>query len=319
MNGLYNRIRNFALRNTKEESAISFFMGFLYRLFTNEIVDAVMNILGTVAISIMTGVGYYGIFFFICVILYSLSLLLMACAKRYQREKLIENRILKQALFGVNGTLREWAIELQKSAKLVLNLKKRSLDAMRRSVASINFQSAAFVVCVNLRNNLTKYYDNDNIYITIFQKQVTDEGMFCKMIAYSEEHEPSTYGEPYYIPEYREDLLGNIEYHSYLFSVNKTDIAVLPDHKSVEKSFVPHQKSAEREEEIQQYIGIPIAPAKLGVTFILQVDTNIPYLFGKDKHTVTLLAKTAIYPFAQFLHMIYEQSRTIEQLIGGDN
>lgn len=319
METLYSRVKKFALKKAKNESVLFILINLLYRLFIHEIMDAVISILGTVVIGIMIGVKYYGVFFYICIGLYSSFLILVAFAKKYQHEKLIENRTLKQSLSGINGTLRAWSIELQKSARTIYGLKRKKRELLKNSVASINFQSAAFVVCENLKNNLTKYYDNDNIYVTIFQKQKKDSKEFCKMIAYSEEKEPSTYGDSYKIPKYEESLLGKIDYHSYLFAANSTDISALPDPESVEKCFVKHKKSAERENNIQQYIGIPIAPANLGVTFILQIDTNIPYLFGKNKEEIISLVKTAVFPFAQFLHMVYEQSRTIEQLIGGGN
>lgn len=319
MNKLYNQVKLFARKHTKHDSAISHFISFLYQVFSNELADAIISIIGTVIIGIMTSINYYGLGFYLVIFVYILCVLLMALAKRHQNEKLHNLHMLKQALIGGTYILREWAIELQKSAKTICSLKRRSPEAMKNAVASINFQSAAFVVCENLCDTLCKYCDNDNIYITVYQKYSDSNVTKCKMIAYSGKYEPSTFNETYIIPDDSTGLLGEIEYHTYLFSTNKTDMVTLPDKESIRKCFVLHQKSSEREEVLQQYIAIPIAPAKLGVTFLLQVDTNISELFGKDSESVKNFAKTAIYPFAQFLHMVYEQSRTVEQLIGGEH
>lgn len=313
----YSKIKKYILIKTKKESNLSYLFNFLYQIFTNEIFAAIISLLETVVIALMINFNYFKIGFWITIIIYILSVLCIAFANKYQKEKAMSNKILKQSLAGLNQTLRAWAIELQKSAKTILNLHIKSSEAINNAVKRINFQSAAFTVCRGLCNNLTKYYENDDVYVTVYQKQITDSGNFCKMIAYSCEHEPSTYAELYDIPEFAFNLYGKIEYHTYLFSSNQTDISVLHNRENVDKAFVTHEKSKKRECEIQQYIAIPIAPAKLGVTFILQVDTNVADLFGKNEEDVKALAKISIYPYAQFLHLIYEQSRTIEQLIGG--
>lgn len=317
MNKIYETIKKFALEKSKEGTALGSLVLFLYQLFSNAIMNASINVVGTVFIAVMIGIGHYGIDFILCVTFYTIGVLFGALAKAYQQKRLIENRTLKQSLFAVNGTLRGWSIQLNKCAESIFNSKSKSIREKHRIADGIDFQKAAFTVCDNLCNCLTKYYENDNIYITVFQRQKTLQSDSCLMIAYSGGVIPSSFHDIYEIPLDVSDLLGKIEYHSYLFGDNKTDIAVLPDQKSVSEHFVPHPKRAEREKGIQQYIAVPIAPAGLDVTFILQVDTNIPGLFGKNYEDVLIMAKTAIYPFAQFLHMIYEESRLIEQFIGG--
>lgn len=324
-NKVYKRVRKFALEKSMDGTLFASIILLLYRLFTSVIVDAIITILGTVVIAIMIGRGYYRWPFWICVFVYMILVVLMAWAKGYQKERLKEYRILKQALLGVDGTLRMWSDELHNHANAIMNLKIKTQSYIREEAEKIDFQHACFLVCNNIWTRLTKYYENENIYVTVFQKnkqfdkRTNEEKSTCRMIAYSGNTIPSSFNEVYKIPTYTDDLKGTVEYHSYLFSANNTNICVLPDRESVKKNFVIHQRCAEREEAIQQYIGIPIAPAGLDVTFILQVDTNIPNLFGKDKEEVTLLAQTAIYPFAQFLHMTYEELRMIAQIVGGGN
>ena len=75
-----------------------------------------------------------------------------------------------------------------------------------------------------------------------------------------------------------------------------------------------HKDNKEREEKIQQYICFPISIAKSGVLFLLQVDTCVKGLFGCDNDSVKEFVANYVYPYGQFLHMVYEEQRTIEQL-----
>ena len=70
----------------------------------------------------------------------------------------------------------------------------------------------------------------------------------------------------------------------------------------------------QEEENIQQYICIPITPSNMDVTFLLQLDTCVKDYFGDSIESVNEYIIENIYPFAQFLYMIYEEARTIEQL-----
>ena len=248
---IYEHLKNFVIKHVSNDSAGAYFLKFIYRLLIVEYIDAIITIIGTVLIGIMIGINYFGVFFWVVVVIYMVLIFAVACAKRFLKEKNREHRIFKQALIGVDSTLRTWAIELQKCAKSLYNNKSRTANAIQRSVSSIDFQTAAFIVCEKIWQNLTKYCENENIYVTVFQKQENEDGCICKMIAYSGDHEPSSYGQSYIIPEYSENLLGKIEYHTYLFAVNRNDIAVLPDHKSVLKNFLPHEQSVERENSVQ--------------------------------------------------------------------
>lgn len=315
MSKWYTAVRKWILAKIQKEDALSSLIKFLYLFFANDYVQTIISLIGTVAIGLMTAFQYFGVFFWITIIVYCLAVVLIAWANRYQKEKMNETRLLKQALLGIDVVLRTWGVKMQKCAK---KMKTLSLPTDRVAIEKIltetDFQAAAFTVCEKLCDNLSKYCDNDNVYITVYQKFEEQGELKCKMVAFSGNHEPSTYSDRYTIPKYSEDLFGVIEYHTFVFAANKTDISTFCNPMEVETAFVLHEKSRKREEKIQQYICVPIAPAKLGVTFLLQIDTDVPNLFGRDKETVEKFAKIAIYPFAQFLHMMYEQSRTIGQL-----
>lgn len=315
MTNVYVTVRKWILAKIQKEDAISSLIKFAYFFFNNEYVQASISLIGTVAIGVMTAFKYFNAVLWITIVVYCGAVLLMAWANRYRKEKMNEARLLKQALIGMDIVLRTWGIKMQKCAQ---KLKDLSLQADRETIKRIltetDFQAAAFLVCEKLCDSLSKYCENDDVYVTLYQKFKERDELECKMIAYSGDHEPSTYDVVYSIPKNSENLMGKIEYHTYVFAANNKDISTFCNSGEVEAAFVLHEKSKDREEEIQQYICAPIAPAKQGVTFLLQIDTRVPDLFGKDKESVDRFAKIAIYPFAQFLHMMYEQSRTIGQL-----
>jgi len=167
---------------------------------------------------------------------------------------------------------------------------------------------------LNIRNTLSKKDEKDDVYVTVYQKKTTNIGTYCKMIAYSEDHEVTSYNKEYQILPEHKDKFGEIEYHTYVFAKELKEVTSFHSKELVEEAFCIHESCEERERKIQQYICIPISPAGLGVTFLLQVDTNEEGLFGSTEEAVNDFAKNIIYPYAQFLHMIYEQSRVVEQL-----
>ena len=144
----------------------------------------------------------------------------------------------------------------------------------------------------------------------------TYEKNINKMIACSGFHGSPSWGEEYEIPQcFNKSLKKEIPYHSYIFASGDNSIRVLSNKKEVEEYFVPHKKSESRELDIQQYIGIPISVPDFGIMLLLQIDTDIPKLFGKDRQEMKEFAASAIFPFSQFLYMAYEQSNLTEALL----
>ena len=312
---IYQNIKQFAIKHASKETTFSGFIVFLFGIFTNEFTDVIITIISTLILGGMYAKKYFGKWFIISAIIYCILLLFSAIAKKYYREKLFESKMNRQALMGISEVLRAWSVCLQKCARSIAASNKTK-NEIKLALRNANFQSVAFTVCEKLHTNLTKYCESEDVYITIYQKYKIKNKSFCKMIAYSINNEPATFNEEYLIPMSSEGQLGKVPYHSYLFSLNSTNIDVLSTSDAINDKFIIHEKNRSREECLQQYIAIPIAPAKQGVIFLLQIDTCKEKLFGNNKNEVERFIQTAIYPYAQFLHMIYEESRVLEQLQG---
>lgn len=310
------KVEAYVRRKAHRDSAADHFIQFAFRFFSNEIVSGVATIIGTVVIALMVGWGYYGWGFWVIVGIYSLTIICIRWANGYAKQKLQDNTHFQNALRGMGSVLRAWAITLQKAAtqfkKINFETERKAVDC---TISTMDFQTAAFFVCEKLQELLTWSQNLRDIYVTVYQRVKDEHGMdCCKMIAYSQDHEPTGYGRKYKVPSAEEANFGSIELHSYIFASGKTDTIVLPDKEAVQSAFELHSGCETREQNICQYIGIPIVPAGLGVTFLLQVDTSIPSFFGDSEEGMKEFSNNVINPFAQFLHMIYEQGRTVEQL-----
>ena len=310
-----------------ENSMSAYLIQFTYHFFANIYIQAIVSIVGTVVIAVMIDKSYYGTGFWITTCFYIFATVMIAWANQHIRAKIKDTKIFQSTLYGLSATLRSMAIALQKYAKKLeeaktvekkTNSRKKSQDRRERKQivedSEIDFQTAAFTVCEKLHDTLSRKDEKDDVYVTVFQKKTERASAYCRMIAYSAKHEVSSYNAKYPIPPKEKALFGKIEYHTYVFAKEKKEVTTFHTQEEVQEAFCVHEACEDREKEIQQYICIPISPAGLGVTFLLQVDTNEQGFFGSSKSAVDDFAKNTIYPYAQLLHMIYEQSRVIEQL-----
>lgn len=319
MNKVFKSIVNISRR----DNAFSYLIHFLYEAFSNEIFNAVANILGTVVIAIFISHGYYGLWFGLGVALYIIIIFMSAVSRNYARNRQKQLRMYTQSLYGLDEILRAWADTLKNSSTHIRNARLR--ERISPFIEDFDFQNAAIFVCKKLFSHLSAAYGTNNIYITVYMRCLNskyDKDDFDStkyintMIACSDNHGSSSWDEDYEIPnKFYKGLKKEIPYHSYIFASGNNAIRVLSNKQEVDDYFVPHRQSESRERDIQQYIGIPISVPKFGIMFLLQIDTDIPKLFGKDQNEMKEFAASAIFPFSQFLYMAYEQSNMTDSLL----
>lgn len=243
--------------------------------------------------------------------------ILSSWANDYAKQKNDDAQHFCNAIIQLKATLRSWAVAKQKVSKKFqkFNLYTDS-KAVSDALSDMDFQTAAFIICEKLSQFLEGIDKSSKAYVTVYQriKQPGSDSEGCRMIAYSSNFEPKSYSTIYPIPANNTE---GIEFHSYIFPSGQTETIVLPDIDSVKSKFKAHNGCEKREADICQYVGIPIAPAKLGVTFLLQVDVSTPDLMGNSEESVKEFADNTIRSFADFLHMIYEDGRLIEQILNG--
>ena len=294
-----NDINTFVLESSRKKGAIGDLICFAYKFFSHEWVDIMTSIIGTVIIALLIGCGDYSIRLVIACTIYVVLLLLSTWAKAY-KHKTYKNLIdSSESLNSLSNIIDSWQYDLYSCAKKINQNKNKDQEVIATFLSDLSFQRAAFYVCRSIRELVAEQYqiNIDNIYITVFQRIQTDSSDVCKMIAYSCTQEPTTYGYSYTIPKKNKSKQKKIEFHTKKFVYNDTNITVALNRKKVEELFVMHQDNLEREEKIQQYICFPIAIAKCGVLFLLQLDTSIEGLFGNDDNNVKhFIANYVYYP-----------------------
>lgn len=312
---MLNKPSSFIIKHSKDDSVFSLLIQITYKIFSSPYVSCFISIIGTIVIAIFIGNNCYNYSFFIFVGVYIVSLYLSTWANTYKNNKMNNYNNCKKAILSLDKILRSWGLELRKCAKQLHQLDPSANDnSINSTLSATSFQVGAFFVCSSLSEKLFNEKSRDKVYITIYQKIIRKDKTICRMIAYSGNHEPSSYKEEYEIPKKEKIDDQEIEFHTRIFSNNLTDPIVLLNHEQVMNEFKLHEISSEREENIQQYICIPITPSNMDVTFLLQLDTCVKDYFGDSIESVNEYIIENIYPFAQFLYMIYEEARTIEQL-----
>ena len=309
---LYDKIKELFYRNTQNDSYKTHILKSLLKIFSSGYEQILASIISAIIFAVMISKNYYGVFFYITIVVYLITSVLSLWAHNINGEQISLLKKYKQATSAMNNLLRYYAVEYQQIAKK--NTNERNTNSKINNLLSVtNFQKASFAVCEHLRSFLSTKTGHDDIYITIYQQEIIDNKPICRMIAYSCPYEPSNYGKMYEIGEYTENDLTTVEFFRYLFSMQKKELTCLATNEQIVSNFKKNEtrsKNTEyREDILQQYIGVPITIAKQGVVFLLQVDTVTKDLFGTNEKELKEFASSAIYPFAQFLHMMYEQQR----------
>lgn len=214
------QIEAYVRRKAHGTSATDHLIQFAFRFFSNEIVAGLTTIIGTVVIAVMVGCSYYKWGFWVIVAVYCFAIICIGWANSYAKQKLQDNAHFQNALRGMGSVLRAWAITLQKAAaqfkRIDIKTEKKAVDC---AVATMDFQTAAFFVCEKLQELLTRLGNSSDIYVTVYQRVKDEQGKdCCKMIAYSQDHEPTGYKQKYEVPSAAEAIFGRIALHSYIFA-----------------------------------------------------------------------------------------------------
>lgn len=129
-----------------------------------------------------------------------------------------------------------------------------------------------------------------------------------KMVAYAndENKNPSSYTTYFNLNE--SDIL-----FVRIFNDLDGEIICQPNKKAVNEAFKKLPGSVKREEEICQYIGIPIKTNRNEIELLLQIDISKENIFGKNEKQMKLFAKNILYPYAVLLHKTYERDLIFNQ------
>lgn len=121
-------------------------------------------------------------------------------------------------------------------------------------------------------------------------------------------------------------------FYIHFFSENKTDIEILTGSENINNSFLFHNSTKTREEQIKQYIGIPISHIETSdslsanlnspirnqqhITFaVIQIDFQEEWLLGKTKNEVTSITNSAFSGIISYLQTALQVEELTKNLL----
>lgn len=170
-----------------------------------------------------------------------------------------------------------------------------------------DFQNLSFFICNELYNFITQNCNCGKCEITIFQRfSNNDNKEYVKMIAYknSKNSKPSSYNEEFALV-YKKNK--QVPVFVSVFNDINADVKILHNKKSVKQEFKIFPGSKSRENNICQYIGIPIKTNRDKVEVVLQIDVSEKNVFGRTYNSVKQFADYIIIPFCNLLYCSYER------------
>lgn len=177
-----------------------------------------------------------------------------------------------------------------------------------------NYQKAAQLVCQEIYDIIKNVTDEDSHQVNLFKRFKRDDGSeFIQMIAFAnkESVHPASWGSTY-------ELNTNSKkkyYHQKIFDDNISMLYKLKNNAEIINAFKLNKKREEREWNLQQYIGIPIFCNEQRVVSLLQIDTDVPNLFGETYDDITKFCRMFL-PFIHLLLVNYYNERLIHSFWG---
>lgn len=198
-----------------------------------------------------------------------------------------------------------------KTATYLYRVNKRIVRAIKEKkieVGALNsiadFQTFSFMICSELCDFIVDIFGCD-CEVTIFQRFTdTKNKDFVKMIAFknSKNHQPSTYGKVFKLSS-----KDNAPVFVSLFNDLNEEIKILHNKRAVENEFKYFEGSKNREQEICQYIGIPIKTNRGKVEIVLQIDVSKAKALGRNYNQLKQFAEYILLPFCSLLHCSFER------------
>lgn len=288
----------------------------LIKIFSSELVAAIVNIVIPAIISIL-GVKYNNsIYWWI-----SILCLMFVIISFNVTTVIIKNKINKRdsLLNIISRCFYDQMLINEKAANNIYRLNKRIAKYTKENKQLVNksvfdqiadFQTISFTICESIHKMLTSEYGKEiKCEVTLMKKNIKTSKI--NMIAFSnnDNKAPSTYNVTYNTKNSDDSNILFVK----LFGDLNAEIKCIPDREQVRKSFIKLNGSEKREGEICQYIGIPIKTNRKNIELLLQIDVSKENIFGKTSENMLSFAKNVLYPYAVLLHKSYERDLIFNQ------
>ena len=280
------------------------------KFFTSDITNAIINIMLPCIISIRCTyfkdtASWWVYTIILCILIILFNIVSVICKNKknaqikmltivhkcYNEQSSINNKFANN-IFRLNNNINDYL-------KNRIPITKKSLDKIA------DFQTFSFAVCESIQGMLKNEFGIDiQCEVTLMKK----ERDIIKMIAYANNNNqvPSSYKKEF-------NLSASGICFVRIFNDLDGEILCLPTKKSVNENFEKLKGSVKREDEICQYIGIPIKTNRNEIELLLQIDVSKEKIFGKTEEELKSFAKNILYPYAMLLHKSYERDLVFNQ------
>lgn len=282
----------------------------LEKIFTNDFINAIFNILMPCILSIRCTVyednfTWWVSTLTICGVI-AIFNIVSTIIKSFRNKNTRQLTIVYDCYEEHSAINNKFATKIYKLSKAINEFIENNTPISKTSLDKIaDFQTFSFSICESIHTMLCKELGKDILCeVTLMKK----ENNKIKMVAYAnnDNKAPSSYNTDFVLAE------DNICFVR-LFKDLNGEILSLPTKKDVTDNFVKLPGSIKREDEICQYIGIPIKTNRNSIELLLQVDVSKPKVFGKNKKQMDSFAKNILYPYAMLLHKSYERDFIFNQ------
>lgn len=313
---------------SQNDTALAHLVRFAFHLLRHWMCHVIISVIGTVIIALLIGLQTINALFWSACGIYLLLLIGTAICKNYDDSNVtaVWHKYLQEQESTRNKQIQIEKLDNEvKSLTTITSISSKKIYRVAREIKHTGwektikdyrnfygFQEISFAVCREVFALIESHFGISNHWVTIYQRfERKNGGEYCKMIGYYNLNyqEPSSYQNEYPLKQKRKK---KPEYHTYLMQKSESTIAVLPNKQKIEEKFIFHQESNDREQRLQQYIGLAETVCNRGVFFVLQIDTETENGFGNTEEEIREFAEKYLKPYGILLAMHYETDRLFE-------
>ena len=316
-----SKIILFIKKMSKNYKIIGSILSCIYKLLKSSYIRTFVNFLFTIVFAFQMKLADFDAFNFnqlefykdkwhilitcVFIVLYNFATILIDSYQKYQNQaiKCIKEVINRETV--INDTIGRKLYEITKSIS-----SKSNIIPIKSDFANLNYQDITALVCHNIYDAIKISTNKDSHQVSLMQrfKDKRTGIQYIKMISYGNANQisPSIFDKYFYL---NKDFN---YYHVKIFNDNQNKIYILKNAAEIKKELVYGKKF--NENNIVQYIAIPVVCENEGIVSLLQIEITEEMLIGRTNEEIREFVK----PFMAYIHILtvsYYQNELFKVLV----
>jgi len=239
------------------------------------------------------------------IVLYNWVTILIDSYQKYQEQtiKCVKEIVNRETV--INDTIGRKLFDITKSIS-----SKSNLIPIKSDFGNLSYQDVAALVCHNIYDAIKISTDKDTHQVSLMQrfKEKKTGVQYIKMISYGNANQisPSIFDKHFYLDR------DQSYYHVKIFNQNRNNIFILKNATEIKNEFVYGRNL--NDNNIVQYIAIPVVSEDEGIVSLLQIEITEELLIGRTKEEIREFVK----PFMAYIHILtvnYYQDQLFKVLV----